>query len=58
MVIKRFLVFALMLNPLTLNKNKKVTNWISTGVSTEKNKPFDTKLQPTMSSQRYRKLKT
>ena len=31
-----FLVFALMHNLLTLNNNKKVTKWISTGVSPEK----------------------
>ena len=43
-----FLVFTSMLSFLTLDYNKKVTNWIYTGISSEKTKPFDTNLQPTM----------
>ena len=39
-----------MLNLLTLDNNKKVTNWISTGVSPEKIKPFDTNLTSTVTN--------
>ena len=43
-----------MLSSLILNRNKKVINWISTGVSYEKIDtnliPFDTNLEPTMSN--------
>ena len=39
-----------MLNLLTLDNNKKVTNWISTGVSPEKTKPFDTNLTSTVTN--------
>ena len=42
-----FLVFAPMLSSLTLDNNKTFTNWIS---SRENFTPFDTKLEPTMSS--------
>ena len=45
-----FLVFAPMLNLLTLDNNKNVTNWISTGVSTEKFKLFDTNFAPTLTN--------
>ena len=38
-----------MLGSLVLDRNKKVTTWISTGISSEKTRPFDTNLQPTMS---------
>ena len=41
---QNFLVFTPMYNSLILDNNKKVTNWISTGVSTEKIKPFDVNL--------------
>ena len=37
-----------MLSSLILDSNKKVTSWISTGISSEKIKPFDTNLEPTM----------
>ena len=49
---QNFLVFAPMLNSLKLelDSNKKVTDWISTGVSSEKIKPFDTSLEPTLSN--------
>ena len=50
MIIKMFLVFSPMLNSPTLYNNKRVTNWISTGVSPEKIKPFDTNLAPTMTN--------
>ena len=45
-----FLVFAPMLSSLILDSNKKVTNWISTGISSQKIKSFNTNLEPTMSS--------
>ena len=45
-----FVVFPPMLNSLILDSNKKVTNWISTGILTEKIKPFDTNLELTMSN--------
>ena len=37
-----------MLSSLTLDKNKKVSNWILTRISPEKIKRFDTNLEPTM----------
>ena len=39
-----------MLSSILLDSNKKVTNWMSTGISAEKIKPFDTNLEPTMSN--------
>ena len=45
-----FLIFAPMLNSLTLDNNKKVTNWILTRVSLEKSKLFDPILAPIMSN--------
>ena len=47
---QNILVFAPMLNSLILDSNKKVTNQISTIISTEKIKPFDTNLEPIMSN--------
>ena len=47
---QNFLVFAPLLSSLILNRNKKVTNGISTGILSEKIKPFDTNLEPTMSN--------
>ena len=47
---QNFLVFAPMLSSLVLDSNKKVPNWILTGISSEKIKPFDTNLEPTMSN--------
>ena len=44
------LVFAPMLSSLTLDNNKKVSNWISTRISLEKIKTSDTNLEPTMSN--------
>ena len=35
---------------LMLNSNKKVTNWISTGKTSEKTKPFDTNPEWTVSN--------
>ena len=32
-----------------MDSNKKNTNWISTGISSEKIKLFDTNVEPTMS---------
>ena len=43
-----FLGFAPMLSSLMLDSNKKVTNWISTRISTKKIKPFDTSLEQSM----------
>ena len=45
-----FLAFAPMLNSVILDSNRNVANWISTGISSEKIKPFDTCLEPTMSN--------
>ena len=45
---QNFLVFAPMLSSLILRCNKKVTNRISSGISSEKNIPFDTNLEPIM----------
>ena len=45
-----FIVFALILSSLIWDSNKKVTNYISTWISSEKIKPFDTGLEPTMSN--------
>ena len=45
---ENFLVFAPMLNSLTLDNNKYVPNWISPGVSSKKIKLFDTNLAPNM----------
>ena len=39
-----------MLSSLILDSNKKVTNWILTGISSEKIKPSDTKLESIMSN--------
>ena len=38
---QNFLVFAPMLSSLILNRDRKVTDWISTKISSEKFKPFD-----------------
>ena len=45
-----FLVFAPILSSLTLDNDKKVTNWTLTGISSEKIKPFDTNPELTMSN--------
>ena len=47
---QRFLVFAPMLNSLTLDNNKRLTNWMVSGISSERIKQFDTNLEPTMSN--------
>ena len=47
---QNFLVFAPMLRSLIFDSNRKVTDWISIGISSEKIKPFDTDLEPTMSN--------
>ena len=39
-----------MLSSPILDRNKKVTNWISTGISSEKIKPFDSNLEPAISN--------
>ena len=46
---QNFLVFAPMLSSLLLDSNRKVTDWISTRILTEKIKSFDTGLEPAMS---------
>ena len=43
-----FLVFAPMLSSLILDSNRKVTDWISAGISSQKIKPFDTGLEPSI----------
>ena len=45
-----FLALATMLSSLILDSNRKVTDWILTGISSEKIKPFDNGLEPTMSN--------
>ena len=45
---QNFLVFSPTLSSLTLEHNKKVSNWVSTGVPPEKIKSFDTSLAPTV----------
>ena len=45
---KDFLVFAPILASLILDSNKKGFNWISTGISFEKKKRFETNFQPTI----------
>ena len=47
---QNFLGFASMLILSILDSHKKVTNWILTGISSEKIKPCDTNLKPTMSN--------
>ena len=47
---QNILVFAPTLNSLILDSNKKVTNQISTIISTEKIEPFDSNLEPIMSN--------
>ena len=47
---QNFLVFAPMLNLLILDGNKKVTNWMLTGKSSQIIKPFGTNFEPTMSN--------
>ena len=47
---QNFAVFAPILSSLILDRNEKVTNWKSTAVSSEKIKPFDTNLEPTVSN--------
>ena len=45
---RNFLVFAPMHSSLTMDSNKIVAKWISTGISNEKFKPFYTNLAPIM----------
>ena len=47
---QNFLVFTQIFRSLILDSNRKVTNWISTRISSENIKPFDTGLKPTMSN--------
>ena len=47
---QNFPVFAPMLNSLILHRNKKTTNWISTGISSENIKAFNNNLEPTISN--------
>ena len=47
---QNFLVFAPILSLLVLDSNEKVTNWMSTGISSEKIKSFDTNLEPSMTN--------
>ena len=44
------LVFASIHSSLILDSNKEFTNWIPSRISSEKIKPFDTNLEPTMSN--------
>ena len=45
---QNFLAFASVFSSLISDSNKKVTNWKSTGISSEKIKLFDINLEPTM----------
>ena len=47
---QNFLVFVPILSLLVLDSNEKVTNWMSTGISSEKIKSFDTNLEPSMTN--------
>ena len=47
---QNFLALATMFSSLILDCNRKVTDWILTGISSEKIKPFDNGLEPTMSN--------
>ena len=47
---QNFLVFAPILSLLILNSNEKVTNWMSTGISSEKINSFDINLEPSMTN--------
>ena len=47
----KILVLVPMLSTLTLDSNKKVTNWMLTKISFEKVKPFHTILEPTISNE-------
>ena len=47
---QNFLVFAPILSLLILNSNEKVTNWMSTGISSEKIKSFVINLEPSMTN--------
>ena len=47
---QNFLVFALMLSSLVLDSNRKITNWILSGISSEKIEPFDSGLKPSISN--------
>ena len=44
-VYQNFLVFVSMLSSIMLDSDKKVTDWISTGISSENIKLFDTNLE-------------
>ena len=47
---QKFLFFAPMLISVTVDKNEKVSYSTLTGISSEKIKTFDTKLEPTVSN--------
>ena len=47
---ENFLVFLPMLSSLMLDNDKKVTNWILSGASSEKISPSDTNFEPTLSN--------
>ena len=45
---QNYLAFAPMLSSIILDGNKKISNWLSTGISSEKIKLFVNNLEPTM----------
>ena len=47
---QNFLVLTPVLRSLILDSNKKVANWMSTGISSEKIKPVYTNLEQTLSN--------
>ena len=49
-MVVRIFIFAPILSSLILDSNKKVINRISTRISSENIKLFDTNLEPTMSN--------
>ena len=54
---QKFQVFAPLLNSLIFDRNKNVINWMLTGISSERIKPFDTNIEPKISSLDNVKLK-
>ena len=54
---QKFQVFAQLLNSLIFDRNKNVINWMLTGISSERIKPFDTNIEPKISSLDNVKLK-
>ena len=54
---QKFQVFAPLLNSLIFDRNKNIINGMLTGISSERIKPFDTNIEPKISSLDNVKLK-